>query len=187
MIAVSLQNMGLIRDFEVKEVARGSGLYRAWVRRDAESPLALITDVGFGISQVLPAIVLLYYAPEGSTVILEQPEIHLHPSVQASLADLIITAIKTRGLQVVLESHSEHLLQRLLRRIAEKTESPYPEFNADDVKLYFCTQDQGASQLNPLQLNLYGGIENWPKDFFGDALEDTVSREEAALRRRMAK
>jgi hypothetical protein len=185
MIALSLQNMELIRAFEVKEVAKGSGLYRAWVRRDLTSPETLITDVGFGISQVLPAVVLLYYAPEGSTIILEQPEIHLHPSVQAGLADLIVTAIKTRGLQVLMESHSEHLLQRLLRRIGEHDQSPIPMIEASDVKLYFCTQAHGVSQLEPLRLNLYGGIENWPKDFFGDVTEDAAAREEAALVRKM--
>jgi hypothetical protein len=185
MVALSLQQMGLIKAFHVMEVAKGSGLYRAWVQRDLTSPETLITDVGFGISQVLPAVVLLYYAPEGSTIILEQPEIHLHPSVQASLADLIITAMQTRGLQIIIESHSEHLLQRLLRRIAESTKSPLPPLDADDVRLYFCKQSGGVSELELLRLNVYGGIENWPKDFFGDVMEDAAAREEAALVRRM--
>lgn len=185
MIALSLQNMELISSFEVSEVAKGSGLYRAWVRRDNTSPRALITDVGFGISQVLPAIVLLYYAPEGSTIILEQPEIHLHPSVQAALADLIITAAMTRGLQVIIESHSEHLLQRLLRRIAENDGSPLPSVKAEDVRLFFCRQESGVSELEPLRLNVYGGIENWPSEFFGDVMADAAAREEAALIRRM--
>jgi predicted ATPase len=65
-------------------------------------------------------LVLCYYVPEGSILILEQPEIHLHPSVQTGLADVFIDAVKTRKVQIILESHSEYLLRRLQRRIAEE-------------------------------------------------------------------
>ena len=104
MIAWWLKELGLIDSFTVSEIAPGAGLYRVLVKRDPESPETFITDVGFGVSQVLPALVLLYYAPEGATVILEQPEIHLHPAVQSALADLIITTVKSRNVQVILES-----------------------------------------------------------------------------------
>ena len=186
MIALWLEEMGLIHDFQVVEVAPGSGLYRATVRRDRRSPETLITDVGFGVSQILPALVLLYYAPERSTVILEQPEIHLHPAVQSALADLIIATVKSRDVQVILESHSEHLLQRLLRRIAEGDASPYPAISPSDVKLYFCNAVDGQSRLDELAVNLFGAIENWPEDFFGDQFGEIAAREEAALRRQRA-
>lgn len=183
MIAYWLREMGLIEAFYVEEISTGSGLYRAKVKRDAASPETLITDVGFGVSQILPVLVLLYYVPEKSTVILEQPEIHLHPAVQSALADLIITAVKSRKIQVVLESHSEHLLQRLQRRIAEGASSPVPEIEPADIKLYFCQTSRGSSQAETLNLNLFGAIENWPKDFFGDQFEELAAREEAALKR----
>lgn len=186
MIAWWLREMGLIASFRVDQVAEGSGLYRAFLRRDSRSPDTLITDVGFGISQILPVIVLLYYAPEGSTVILEQPEIHLHPAVQSALADLIITVVKSRKLQVVVESHSEHLLQRILRRVSEGSDSPYPSITPDDIRLYFCQTISGESRIEKLRLNLFGGIENYPSDFFGDQLGDIAARDEAALRRRIA-
>src|SRR5205823_3074821 len=124
----------------------------------------LLTDVGFGISQLLPVIVLCYYVPEGSTVILEQPEIHLHPSVEAGLADVFIDAIKVRKIQILLESHSEYLLRRLQRRIAEQFE----DFKAEDLALYFCEFRDGESVLLPLEVDLLGNILNWPQDFFGD-------------------
>lgn len=183
MIAHWLREMGLIEAFHVEEISAGSGLYRAKVKRDADSAETLITDVGFGVSQILPVLVLLYYVPEQSTVILEQPEIHLHPSVQSSLADLIIAAVRSRNIQVVLESHSEHLLQRLQRRVAEGTDSPVLEIAPADIKLYFCETSRGASHAEKLELNLFGGIENWPKDFFGDQFEELAAREEAALKR----
>ena len=82
--------------------------------------MTLLTDIGFGVSQVLPVLVQCFYANHGSTLILEQPDIHLHPSAQAGLADLFIAAKKSPGVQILFESHSEHLLRRLQRRIAEE-------------------------------------------------------------------
>jgi predicted ATPase len=186
MVAWWLKELGLIHSFRITEVAQGAGLYRAMVKRDLESPETSITDVGFGVSQILPALVLLYYAPEGSTVILEQPEIHLHPAVQSALADVIITTVKSRNIQIILESHSEHLLQRLLRRIAEGESSPYPRISPEDVKLFFCQLIQGTSRINALNVNLFGSIENWPEDFFGDQFGELAAREEAALKRQRA-
>lgn len=186
MIAWWLREMGLIASFRVDEVAPGSGLYRAFLKRDLRSPDTLITDVGFGISQILPVLVLLYYAPERSTVFLEQPEIHLHPAVQSALADLIVTVVKTRKLQIIIESHSEHLLQRMLRRISEGDKSPYPAVSPEDVRLYFCQTSNGSSQIERLSINLFGVIRNWPPDFFGDQMGEIAAREEAALQRRIA-
>ncbi|MFD2184203.1 AAA family ATPase [Rhodoplanes azumiensis] len=186
MIAWWLKEIGLISSFKVTEVADGSGLYRATVKRDPKSTEALITDVGFGVSQVLPALVLLYYAPEGSTIILEQPEIHLHPAVQAALADVIITTIKSRNVQVIIESHSEHLLQRIQRRIAEGKDSPYPMLSEQDVKIYFCQTTDGKSEVDELKVNLFGSIENWPDDFFGDQLGEIAARQEAAIKKQRA-
>src|SRR5690606_28231500 len=126
----------------------------------------LLTDVGFGISQVLPVITLLQYVPDESTVILEQPEIHLHPLAQAALADVIIQASSHRRVQVILESHSEHLLLRLQRRIAEGV------LPNDDVRLYFCDTARGESTITQLEVGLYGNIRNWPDKFMGDAFNE---------------
>lgn len=121
MIAHWLREMGLIHEFKVAEIAAGTNRWQARVQTKPGSAEVLLTDVGFGVSQVLPVITLLYYVPEGSTVILEQPEIHPHPLAQAHLADLILNVAQHRKIQVILESHSEHLLLRLQRRIAEKS------------------------------------------------------------------
>ena len=138
-VAMRLKEMGLIHSFSVAEVAKGSNIYQAKVSVDKKSPKVLLTDVGFGVSQVLPVIVLLNHVPERSTVILEQPEIHLHPQVQSALADAIVGIAETRELQVIVESHSEHLLRRLQRRVADET------IPADLVKLYFVSQGKRRS------------------------------------------
>ena len=144
-----------------------------------KSTPVLITDVGFGVSQLLPVLVLLYYVPEGSIVLLEQPEIHLHPAVQTGLADLIISVAKTRKVQVIVESHSEHLLRRFQLRVAEDKITP------DDIKLYFCETKSGASILNPLTVDIFGKIENWPPNFFGNEFEEIANLQKAGLKKKI--
>jgi len=178
-VALWLRDLGLIHAFEVKPVTEGSNQYLVWVRKTATSPQVLITDVGFGVSQVLPVLTLCFYVPKGSTIILEQPEIHLHPLVQAGLADVFIDAIKKRKIQIILESHSEHLLTRLQRRIAEEKIEP------QDACLYFCERDANSnSNLIPLKLDLFGQIENWPTDFFGDEFGERAAMMKAEIKRK---
>jgi predicted ATPase len=112
-------------------------------------------------------------------VVLEQPEIHLHPSVQSGLADVFIEVIRTRSIQIILESHSEHLLRRLQRRIAEGA------LSADECALYFCDMEAGESRLRQLEIDLFGDILNWPADFFGDEFGELAAMTQAKLRRRM--
>ncbi|MBI4667586.1 MAG: DUF3696 domain-containing protein [Elusimicrobia bacterium] len=176
MVAFWLKELNLVHAFQVEPIAKeGGNIYRVKVQRHPSSPSVLITDVGFGVSQILPAIVLCYYAPEGSVIILEQPEIHLHPAVQAGLADVFIDAVKIRNIQIVFESHSEHLLRRLQRRIAEEKISP------KETALYFCESDNGSSKLTELDLDLFGAIGNWPKDFFGDQFGEMAEMTKAAI------
>lgn len=180
IVADWLKKLGLIHSFSVAPIVDGSNLYQVRVQKTEGAPDVLITEVGFGVSQILPVLVLCYYVPEGSTVILEQPEIHLHPAVQAGLADVLIDATETRDIQIILESHSEHLLRRLQRRIAEAKLKP------EEAALYFCQIDQGTSRLTPLALDDFGNITNWPDGFFGDELGELVAMTEAASARQMA-
>lgn len=179
VVAMRLKEMGLIHSFSVTEIAKGSNFYQAKVAVDKGSPKVLLTDVGFGVSQVLPAIVLLNHVPYGATVILEQPEIHLHPEAQSGLADAIIAIAETRDLQVIVESHSEHLLRRLQLRVAEEA------ISANLVKLYFVSQENGEARLKGIGLNEYGEIENWPDHFFGDEMEEIAATRKAAIKRKM--
>ncbi|MDD5263470.1 MAG: DUF3696 domain-containing protein [Candidatus Bipolaricaulis sp.] len=170
--------LGLATAFHVEEIAKDTSLYRVSISTSKEAARVLITDVGFGVSQILPVIVLCYYAPRGSTIILEQPEIHLHPAVQMGLADVLVDAIKKRQVQIIVESHSEYLLRRIQRRIAEG------RFAASDTSLYFCKMVNGESVAEPLNLDLYGSISNWPRDFFGDEMGEIAEMSKAAGRRR---
>lgn len=179
-VAEWLRDLGLIHSFSLQPIAENRKEYEVRVRQSAKASEVLITDVGFGVSQILPVLVLCYYAPPGSTLIFEQPEIHLHPFVQAGLADVFIDVIKTRNIQIVLESHSEHLLRRLQRRIAEE------QLSANQAALYFISMGDGESEISRLQIDLFGNITNWPSRFFGDEMGDLVAMTEAAMKRQMA-
>jgi predicted ATPase len=124
-----------------------------------------------------------FYAGPESTIVIEQPELHLHPRVQAYLANLFVETIraredgKDRKVQLLIESHSEHFIYRLQRLIAEEVVGP------EDVALYFCRAGSNGSLIEPLELNEDGDIVNWPKDFFGDEMDDVRVRLAAAAAR----
>ena len=173
-----LQKMELIDSFSLEPIAENRKDYEFRVKKSRNSSEVLITDVGFGVSQLLPVLVLCYYVPENSTIILEQPEIHLHPKVQSDLADVLIDVVKNRNVQIILESHSALLLHRLQRRIAEE------QIAADDTALYFCQINDGTSEIERLNMDEYGNIRNWPQDFFGDDIGDLVEKTKVEMQRR---
>jgi predicted ATPase len=183
-IAQWLKDLGIINDFAVKAVAAGRKEYEVLLKTHTRGSEVKLTDVGFGVSQVLPALVQAFYSEPHATVWMEQPEIHLHPQVQAELADVFISAIQAREngrdrkSQMIIESHSEHFLNRLLRRVAEGILSP------DDLAIYFCQRSGSHNELEPLKLNEFGDIENWPTNFFGDEMADIAARTLAAMDRK---
>ena len=177
-IAQWLVELDLAHSFCIAPVAAGSNIYQVKLRRERGGAEVLLPDMGIGVSQVLPVLVLCYYAPPGSTVTLEQPELHLHPSAQAGLADVFIDVIQNRDVQIIVESHSEHFLRRLQRRIAEEKLDP------SDAALHYCESCEGESKLTPLEVNMYGAICNGPKSFFGDLSLDIVAAFDAEIARK---
>ena len=175
-----LQRLDLIDSYRLNPISGSEKDYEFLVRKYKGGPEVRLTDVGFGVSQVLPVLVLCYYVPEGSILILEQPEAHLHPKVQSELADLLIEVVKERQLQIILESHSEHLLIRLMRRIAEE------QISADDTAFYFCEMNEGVSEIERLNVDDYGNITNWPQNFFGDEMGDLAAKTIAEMKRKKA-
>lgn len=183
VVAGWLKRLGLLESFEAKRIARNRKEYEVRVRTPNSKQDVDLPDVGFGISQVLPVVVESFYVAPHSTVIIEQPELHLHPRVQTELADLFIEAIHSResgsdrATQFIIESHSEHFLQRLQRRVAEGGLDP------KEVAIYFCEATPKGSVLRELKVNLLGEIDNWPEEFFGDPMVDLYARMEAATKR----
>lgn len=187
IIAEEMKKMGLITEFVIEKIDNRQE-YDVKVKIKGSSSFVNIPDVGFGVSQVLPVIVELFYAPENSIIFIEQPEIHLHPAAQAQLADVIIDAINMsengnkRNIQIILETHSEHLLRRLQRRIAEK------KLDQEQLRAYFANNNNNnPAVLEQLEVDEYGNIKNWPKDFFGDMEEDIYQQAHWTIERRLRK
>ena len=126
-----------------------------------------LRDVGFGISQVLPVLAAAFGSTE-RVILIEQPEIHLHPALQAELGDVFIeSATGDRQNTFILETHSEHLILRLLRRVREKRISP-----ADMCVLFIEPTDHG-SQVRELEYDEDGDfIDEWPGGFFEEAFRE---------------
>jgi hypothetical protein len=126
-------------------------------------------DVGIGISQVVPVIVT---ALDGSERLLaiEQPELHIHPRLQAEIADLFIEAIHNNKHRFIIETHSEHLILRLLRRIRETEVNKAPPnrtLRTDELAIYYLKQEDGSSRALEIEVDVKGEfIQPWPDDFF---------------------
>ncbi len=137
-----------------------------------------VADHGFGLSQTLPVIVQGFYADPGSVLLMEQPEIHLHPKAQASLADFIVE-ISRRGILLIIETHSEHLVERLQRLVGENKLSP----KSLSILLFDIGQD--GTKVSELKLTPHGKRFDWPVDFadgfFNSGLIDAL-RQQRAIR-----
>ena len=134
-------------------------------------------DVGIGVSQVLPVLVSAY-ASSGKLLAIEQPEIHLHPALQAELGDVFLeSALGGGGNTLVIESHSEHLLLRIMRRMREtstgKLPDGIPEVCPEDVMVLFVEPDGEQSLIREMPLNERGElVKAWPGGFFEEGLRE---------------
>lgn len=133
-------------------------------------------DVGIGISQVLPVVVAAL-EPSSSLVAIEQPELHIHPAVQVGLGDLFIKGAKEHGISFLIETHSEHLILRLLRRIRETAEGELPPnalaLKTDDVSVMYVQSGEAGVELVPLLIDATGEFTTrWPKGFFDERAEE---------------
>jgi hypothetical protein len=126
-------------------------------------------DVGTGVSQLVPVVVAAIDEDQGITTI-EQPELHLHPRVQAPLGDLFIEAAVSNAKRLLIETHSEHLMLRIQRRIRESTKgSPHRgiPFAARDLAVYYVSQENGQTKFAQIDVDENGEfVQPWPDNFF---------------------
>jgi hypothetical protein len=169
-----LEKMGLADGLAVKRLGQSSR-YELIVEYQGEQ--SNLSDVGVGVSQVLPVIVAAAYAPPGHIVIVEEPESHLHPLAQSILAELLVTVSRERNVQFIVETHSEHLFRRMQTLIANN------EVGTDDCALYFLDRKGQDATLSKLHADEFGRIDNWPPNFFGDTLGETRRQAELAIRK----
>lgn len=149
--------------------------------RDGRQRKHLFEDVGSGIGYVLPVLCAAFESNAISeTCFIQQPELHLHPALQAAMGDVFIEAsavensIYTPNKQLLIETHSEHLLLRILKRIRQThlqaAIAPELKINADDVcVLYFDPSPDGTTTVKRLRITEDGEfMDRWPRGFFGE-------------------
>lgn len=136
-------------------------------------------DIGFGIGQVLPILVSAAALKESLTAI-EQPELHLHPAHQAELGDVFIeSALGERRNTFLLETHSEHLILRIMRRMREthegKLPAGLPPVRPEDVSIVFVEPGANGSIIREMPLNERGElVKAWPGGFFEEGLREML-------------
>jgi len=131
-------------------------------------------NVGFGISYALPVIVALLAAPVGGIVIIENPEAHLHPDGQAELAKLI-TRVAARGVQVLIETHSDHIITGIQLAAKANWMNPDNGLSKKDIVLNFITvDDRHCANVNPIFIESNGLLQTPPDGFFTRGENDLI-------------
>lgn len=163
MVALNKRGVSTIDELRLQDVNK-------------KNTVVALCDVGFGVSQVLPVLTLAY-ASHDALVTIEQPEIHLHPGLQAELADVFIeSALGEQKNTFLLETHSEHLILRVMRRMREtwqKKQTGLPKISPSDVAVLYVEPVGSRSIVREMPLNEAGGlVKAWPGGFFEEGLRE---------------
>ena len=153
-----LQWFGLADDATVRRVRHSVDLS---VNPTGAPTSVDLSSVGVGVSQVLPIILLCLLSKPADVLILEQPELHLHPALQKRLADFLLVFVRA-GRQILVETHSDHLVNQLRYQVAADDTDETRKL----VKLIFAEQTEGITSYRESEINEYGGLsEDWPDGF----------------------
>ncbi|MBU3000983.1 DUF3696 domain-containing protein [Roseovarius nubinhibens] len=172
-----LTYLGVATDISVFD--KGNLGYELKVKTPTDNTHRDLTNVGVGVSQILPVLITVLLAKPGSVVLLEQPELHLHPRVQSLLCDFFLSAAK-QGKQLIVETHSEHIIERLRLRVAQETK---PQILNDAIIYFFGSDEEGVRKV---ELSEYGAVLDWPRGFFDESSKQTSEILDASMKKKMA-
>lgn len=162
-----LKELGLL--FEIKSKRLHGGRFEILIRSQQNGVWSSLSDVGFGISQFLPIIVADLQLGRKSTLVIAQPEIHLHPKVQALFGDYVVNRILKDSKNYIIETHSEYLINRIRLALAKKT------IEENDVEAYYIENNGIKAKDFHLKLLKNGQIKNAPKSFFDTYMLDVMN------------
>lgn len=162
-----LRELQLLRTIRSKKLAGGRFELRVQVQN--KGPLCSLADVGFGISQFLPIIVADLQLSRHSTLLVAQPEIHLHPKIQASLGDYLVRRVKEEHKRYIVETHSEYLLNRIRLALVKGEIAP------QDVAVYYFINGEEGTTTYKIEFTTDGQIIGAPSDFFDTYMMDVMN------------
>ena len=155
---------GLFDEIGVKRLGtRSSEPFQLQIRKfgsPAKGPMRNLIDVGYGVSQMLPLLTELLRDDSPAMLLLQQPEVHLHPSAQAALGSLFCQAVE-RGRKLVVETHSDHLLDRVRMDVRDETTDLQPE----DVAILFFEKRNLGVTIHSLSVDSEGNVVNAPPSY----------------------
>lgn len=148
----------------VKIITSGGDLYQVKMHGNAA------TNVGFGITYALPILVSGLTVPEGGLLIVENPEAHLHAKAQSNMG-YFLARMAAAGVRVIIETHSEHIVNGIRRMIVEgKTEMSH-----EDMTIYFFQNYNGEKDIMEITMDEFGNLSDFPEDFFDQIRQDTLA------------
>lgn len=148
-----------------KEVAGKFGLVAPLIKRDKVE--IHISEVGEGVTQVLPVIVKSFEDIKDRLVILEQPALHLHPSIHFKISERLVKSTQETGQKFLIESHSKTLLLGFVRLITQ----PDSGFSKDDIAIYYLDSDEAPFSVKKIEVYENGDFDWWPNGLFEDDYE----------------
>ncbi len=157
------QNAGLFDEISIKRFEKtGSGPFQIQVKH-TKGPKRNLIDVGYGVSQVLPVIaeLLLLMDNSPSISLLQQPEVHLHPSAQAALGSLFCQIASNKKAQMLIETHSDHLMDRIRMDIRDKKTKLKPE----DISILFFERKNMEVNIHSIKIDQNGNVLNTPESY----------------------
>ena len=172
-----LEKFGIASDISIKELRKGSKRYEI-ILKDIHTGVDVnLSDVGFGTSQVLPIIIESYIVPDQSTILLEQPEIHLHPRAQAMMGELLADVIRNSKKQFIIETHSDLILAKVCTLVARW------DISTDNLIIYYFDPKSTGTDIIKIDINKDGQYENFPVGFFEERYEEAMKKAEIVLGR----
>lgn len=161
-----LSSAGIASDLRI--VPLSDRYYEIQVQHPVTKEYENFADVGYGNSQVVPVLVAGYNLGRGETFIVEEPEIHLHPKAQAELGDFFVE-LRERGVQSIIETHSEHMIIRLQQHVASGRIKP------SDICIYYTEPTVEGKTVKRLELDNRGVFKSeWPGGFFSERLMEAT-------------
>ncbi|MBI1729570.1 AAA family ATPase [Candidatus Acetothermia bacterium] len=157
---------GLFKDIEIRRWStkeRGPFQIRIKVSGTGHN----LVDVGYGVSQVLPVLVESIKSPNGATILLQQPEVHLHPKAQASLGSVLLALSKSQNKTFIVETHSDYLVDRIRMDVRDNE-----DLSPSDVSILFFERKKGDVIIHPISIDKRGNMVGAPRAFRRFFLEE---------------
>ena len=171
-----LMNFGISLDFDLEELSGKTGgstnTYKIMLIDPNTKTEVNLVDVGFGASQILPIIVEGFNAPKNSLVMIEEPEIHLHPRAQSTMGDLLVDIAKFNEKKLIVETHCDLLIRRVCKNILQGN------IDHTDVVIYYFEPTESGTEVKTITINKNGQFENFPDGFFEESFEEAMEMAE---------